>query len=65
MKKYKLQIVRIEKVPDNFWNNLLIKQVKVMDENGKYIKFAKLNDTLIEVLKNAIINVEQWNNWDN
>lgn len=33
MKKYKLQIVRIEKVPDNFGNNLLIKQVKVMDEN--------------------------------
>lgn len=59
MKKYKLQIVRIEKVPDNFGNNLLIKQVKVMDENGKYIKFAKLNDTLIEVLKNAIIDVEQ------
>lgn len=59
MKKYKLQIVRIEKVPDNFGNNLLIKQVKVMDENGKYIKFAKLNDTLIEVLKNAVIDVEQ------
>lgn len=58
MEKYKLQIVRIEKVPDNFGNNLLIKQVKVMDENGKYIKFAKLNDTLIEVLKNAIIDVE-------
>lgn len=59
MKRYKLQIVRIEKVPDNFGNNLLIKQVKVMDENGKYIKFAKLNDTLIEVLKNAVIDVEQ------
>lgn len=59
MKRYKLQIVRIEKIPDNFGNNLLIKQVKVMDENGKYIKFAKLNDTLIEVLKNAVIDVEQ------
>jgi hypothetical protein len=59
MKRYKLQIVRIEKVPDKFGNNILIKQVKVMDENGKYIKFAKLNDTLIEVLKNAVIDVEQ------
>jgi hypothetical protein len=57
MNKYKLQIVRIEKIPDQYGNALIIKQVKVMDENGKYIKFAKLNDSLIEILKKSIIDV--------
>lgn len=58
MKKYKLQISRIEKVPDKYGNHLAIKQIKLMDEDGKYIKFIQINDTTIEILKNAIIEFE-------
>ena len=34
-------------------NDLIISKVKVMDENGKYIKFAKINEELIQALKRA------------
>jgi hypothetical protein len=34
-------------------NDLIISKIKVMDENGKYIKFAKINKELIQALKNA------------
>lgn len=49
--KYKIQFTRIEKQPDKYGNNFVIKQIKLMDEDGKYIKFAKLNDELLEILK--------------
>jgi hypothetical protein len=32
--------------------DILISKVKVTDENGKYIKFAKINDSLLSALKN-------------
>lgn len=52
----KFEISRIELQPNKFGkNDLLIKQVKVMDDNGKYIKFAKLNDALIDAIKEAKI----------
>ena len=34
-------------------NDLIISKIKVMDENGKYIKFAKINKELIQALKDA------------
>ena len=34
-------------------NDLIISKIKVMDKNGKYIKFAKINKELIQALKNA------------
>ena len=34
-------------------NDLIISKVKVMDKNGKYIKFAKINKELIQALKDA------------
>lgn len=37
--------------------NILISKVKVMDRNGKYIKFAKLNKDLLKVLKNKTIDI--------
>lgn len=50
--KYTFEITRMELVDDGYGNkNILVKQVKVMDEDGKYIKFAKLNDALLEALK--------------
>lgn len=34
-------------------NDIAISMIKVMDDNGKYIKFAKLNEALISALKEA------------
>ena len=34
-------------------NDLIISKIKVMDKNGKYIKFAKINKDLIQALKDA------------
>ena len=34
-------------------NDIIISKVKVMDKNGKYIKFAKINKELIQALKDA------------
>ena len=34
-------------------NDLIISKIKVMDKNGKYIKFAKINKELIQALKDA------------
>lgn len=54
MSKYKFEITRMELVENRFGkNDIIIKQVKVMDANGKYIKFAKLNDSLIQAIKEA------------
>lgn len=50
----KFEISRMELQPDGYGNQeIVIKQVKVMDDNGKYLKFAKLNQALIEYLKDA------------
>ena len=55
--KYKIQFTRIEKQPDKYGNNFVIKQIKLMDENGKYIKFAKLTDELLEILNETIFEI--------
>lgn len=56
MKNLKFEITRIELVKNSFGkNDILIRQVKVMDENGKYIKFATLNQALIDAIKEAKI----------
>jgi len=52
--KYTFEISGIELTPNGYGkNDIVIKQVKVMDENGKHIKFAKLNEALINALKEA------------
>ena len=46
------ELTRIELKENKFGKkDIIIKQVKVLDDNGKYIKFAKLNDSLILALK--------------
>jgi len=48
----KFEITRMElKENEHGKNDILIRQVKVMDDNGKYIKFATLNEALLEALK--------------
>lgn len=52
--KYKFEITRVELVKNSFGkNDIIIKQVKVMDEKGKYIKFAKLNESLLKALQES------------
>ena len=48
----KFEISNIELKQNQFGkNDLIISKIKVMDDNGKYIKFAKLNESLLEAIK--------------
>lgn len=50
----KFEITRMELKENEFGkNDILIKQIKVMDDNYRYIKFAKLNNALIKALMDA------------
>jgi len=47
------EITRIELQENEYGkNDLIIKQVKVL-KDGKYVKFAKLNDELLKALKES------------
>jgi len=51
MKTLQLQISQVELVENKFWKkDIIIKQIKVSDENWKYIKFWKL-DKLFEYIE--------------
>lgn len=58
---YSFEIVRMELVENEFGkNDIVIKQIKVLDEFGKYVKFAKLNQDLLDTIKlKGIINIKQ------
>jgi hypothetical protein len=46
------EITNIELKKNRFGkNDLIITKVKVLDDNGKYIKFAKLNEALLSAIK--------------
>lgn len=48
----KFEISKIELKPNKFGkNDLIISKIKVMDDQGNYIKFAKLNESLLEAIK--------------
>jgi len=50
----KFEITRMElKENEHGKNDILIRQIKVMDDNGKYIKFATLNEALLKALKES------------
>lgn len=49
----KFEIITMELKENEFGkNDLLISKVKVLDDNGKYIKFAKINKALLEAIQN-------------
>ena len=50
-----LKIKRLDKQETQYGNDLVIKMVSVYDNQGKWIRNVKLNDALIEVLKEAKI----------
>ena len=48
----KFEISNIELKENSFGkNDLIISKIKVMDDQGNYIKFAKLNESLLEAIK--------------
>jgi hypothetical protein len=50
----KFEITKMELQENKFGKfDILVSMVKVLDDNGKYIKFAKLNKELIEAMKEA------------
>ena len=55
------EITRMELQPNAYGqNDIIIKQVKVTDDDGNYIKFAKLNEQLLDALKEKkLIHVKQ------
>tara|TARA_S200002703_G_scaffold121918_1_gene107791 strand:+ start:1148 stop:1333 length:186 start_codon:yes stop_codon:yes gene_type:complete len=45
--KFEITTIKLEE-NDFGKNDLLISKVKVMDDNGKYIKFARINEALLK-----------------
>lgn len=57
----KFEISNIELKPNKFGkNDLIISKIKVMDDQGNYIKFAKLNESLLEAIKeNGVLTLKK------
>ena len=57
--KYSFKISQIELVKNEFGkNDIVISKIKVLDNNGKYVKFAKLNEELIKAIKlKGVLNI--------
>lgn len=51
----KIKFKKIEIVPDKYGHHIKINMVGLYDDNGKWIKWAKLNDNLLDILKDAEI----------
>ena len=56
--KAQIQFTTIDLIPAKFGNDIRISKVKLLDMNGKYLKFAKLNNDLIKLLKNITIEID-------
>lgn len=54
----KLQIKKAELVPDKFGQHIKISMVGLYDDNGKWLRWVKLNDALITELLKVEINIE-------
>lgn len=53
----KLRIAWIKKQPTKYWDDLIINKVALYWDNWNFIKFTKLDDNLIEILKNNYIEI--------
>ena len=50
----KFEITTIELKENKYGkNDLLVSKVKVMDDNGKYIKFGTINEALLKAMKES------------
>lgn len=52
-----LEIKKSELVPDKFGNHIKITMVGLYTDEGKWIKWVKLNDYLLNQISSARINV--------
>lgn len=50
-----LKIKIIEKQETKYGNDLVVKMISLYDNKGKWVKNVKLNDSLIDVLKESKI----------
>ena len=53
-----IQIKTVELVPDNFGNYIKITKIGLYEDNGKWIKWVKLNDELVKRLVSAKIKID-------
>ena len=51
--KYKLN--KITLVPDKYGYHLKIGMITKLDNNGKYIKHVKINEDIVNILKNNFV----------
>lgn len=56
---YKLKLKRIELEKTSFGYDIVVKMVQVFDENGKFLKNAKLNQELVDVIKSQTIEIKE------
>lgn len=56
--KAKIQFTSAKLVPDKYGNNIQITKIKLMDSNDKYLKFAKLNGHMLDILSELTIDIE-------
>ena len=57
-KTYKIRIKKANLVKSEYGNNIEIRMIRLSDENGKYIKFIKLNEKTLEILLNTDITIK-------
>jgi hypothetical protein len=57
-KTYKIRIKKANLVESKYGNNIEISMIRLSDENGKYIKFIKLNEKTLEILLNTDITIK-------
>jgi hypothetical protein len=57
-KTYQIRIKKANLVPHKYGNNIEISMIRLSDENGKYIKFIKLNEKTLEILLNTDITIK-------
>ena len=53
----KLTFRNIQLSPTKYGNDIIIKQVGLYDDNGKFIRNCKINQKLIEAIKNGTLTI--------
>ena len=51
-----LQIKKAQLTPDKFGNRVEVTMIGLYEDNGKWVKWVKLNDAVLEELLNVKIN---------
>jgi len=57
MPAHKIKIKKAELVPDKYGNNIKITMIGLYDEDGKWIRWVKLNEAILDILLKTEIEV--------